>query len=302
MLHTKYVVWKGHLQEGKAVSDCGGDDDSGQGGSLRSTAGRYAPRPKAETRSVAPSGRLAQFARHSPRQNRLLGALPPEEYERLLPYLEPVPLPVGRTIHSAGSQQEYLYFITAGLVSRSYVTEQGASVGFALTGSEGVIGLSSFLGGGRTVGSAVAVCAGHAYRARGSLLHSGPDCGGHLLQFLLRYTQALITQMLLAAACNRHHSLRQQMCRAILSSVDRLHSNDLSITHQMIADILGVRRPGVTKTAIELQKAGLIQYRRGHIVVLERPRLEAEACECYAVARRAYDRALPERGNPKPLS
>lgn len=265
------------------------------------TAALYSPGPKAETRSMAPSGRLAELAHHSPRQNHLLEALPREEYERLLPDLESVPLPVGRTIYSAGSRREYLYFIAAGVVSRLNVTENGASTGLVLTGREGVVGISSFLGGGSMPGSAVAVCAGHAYRLRASLPHGGPDRGGQLWVLLLRYTNSLIAQMLLAAVCNRHHSVRQQLSRVILSCVDRLGSSKLPITHQQIADMLGVQRPGVTMAAIKLQEAGLIQRQRGHIVVLDRPRLEAEACECYAVAKRECDRVLPERGNPKPL-
>lgn len=237
-------------------------------------------------------GKRALFAQHTPRQNQLLAALPPEDYARLLPALQPVPLPLGWTVHSAGEREKYLYFPTAGIVSRFYVMEDGASAHFALTGSEGVIGVASFLSGESTPSQAVVLSAGHAYRLAAHLLKAEFEHDGVLPQSLLRYIQALIAQTGQVAVCNRHHSLEQQLCRWILSSLDRLPSNELTMTHDVIAEMLGVRRESVTDAAGRLQKAGLIHYSRGHIAVLDRARLEAQVCECYAVVKREYDRLL----------
>ena len=256
-------------------------------------SGRDSFRPYPETCFASTDRKRAVFAEHMPRQNRLLAALPLEDYERLLPDLETVPLPLGWTIHGAGDREKYLYFLTAGLVSRVYVMENGASAEFAVTGSEGVIGIASFLGGESTPSQAVVVSAGHAYRLRARLLKDEFNHNGRLPRLLLRYTQALIMQMAQTAMCNRHHSVEQQLCRWILSSLDRLPSNELTMTQELIANMLGVRREGVAEAAGKLQKMGLIHYRRGHIAVLDRPRLEAKACECYAVVKREYDRLLP---------
>jgi CRP-like cAMP-binding protein len=239
---------------------------------------------------------------HWPRQNKLLAALPVAVYEHLLPYLEPVSLPLGRTLHRAGDLEKYLYFITAGIVSRFCATKDGASVEYAVTGDEGVIGVASFLGGAGTPCQAVVLSAGYAYRLEADLLKDEFEHGGALAHLLLRYTQALMTQTGQIALCNRLHSLEQQLCRWLLSSLDRLPSNELTMTQERIADMLGVRREGVTEAAGKLQKAGLIHYARGHIAVLDRPRLEARACECYAVVKREYDRLLPEYRQTKDAS
>jgi CRP-like cAMP-binding protein len=248
--------------------------------------------PCAETHFVFRDRNRAVSVLHTPRQNHLLAALPPADYERLLPNLEPVPLPLGWTVHGAGDRRNYLYFITAGIVSRFYVTENGASAELAVTGNEGVIGVASFLGGESTPSQAVVVSAGYAYRLRADLLKDEIEHDGPLPRLLLRYIQALIAQTGQIAVCNRHHSLKQQLCRWILSCLDRLPLNELAMTHELIARMLGVRREGVTEAAGKLQKAGLIHTSRGHIAVLDRPRLEAQACECYTVVKREYDRLL----------
>jgi CRP-like cAMP-binding protein len=232
-------------------------------------------------------------AHHTPEQNRLLAALPPEDYERLLPHLEPVPLPLGWTIHGPDDREERLYFLTAGIVSGFYVAANGASAEFAVTGSEGVVGIASFLGGKSTPNQALVLSAGYAYRLEPDLLESEFEHNGPLPCLLLRYTQALIAQTGQIAVCNRHHSLEQQLCRWILSCLDRLPSNGITITQDLIADMLGVRRESVTYAAGKLRKAELIQYSHGQITVLDRPRLEARACECYAVVKREYERLLP---------
>jgi CRP-like cAMP-binding protein len=248
--------------------------------------------PNAERHFVFRIGDRAVSAQQTPRQNDILAALPLEDYERLLPNLEFVPLPEGCTVHGAADREGYLYFITAGIVSRLYLTENNSFTELATTGSEGVVGIGSFLGGGSSVGQSLVVSAGHAYRVPANLLQDEFEHHGRLLQLLLRYTQALIAQVAQIAACNRHHSLKQQLSRWILSCLDRLPSNELAVTQELIAHMLGVRREGITVAAGKLQREGLIQYARGHIVVLDRPRLEAQACECYAVVKREYDRLL----------
>ena len=263
--------------------------------------GQHSFRPYLETRFASGAGKHAVSAPHTPRQNHLLAALPPDDYERLLPDLESVRLPLGWTVHSAGDREDYLYFITAGIVSRFYVTESGASAEFAVTGSEGVSGVASFLGGESTPSQAVVLSAGYAYRLAADLLKNEFEHNSPLPRLLLRYTQALIAQTGQSAVCNRHHSLDQRLCRLILSSLDRLPSNELTMTQELIANLLGVRREGVTEAARKLQKAGLIHYSRGHIAVLDRARLEAQVCECYAVVRREYVRLLPNIGKPKSL-
>jgi CRP-like cAMP-binding protein len=235
----------------------------------------------------------AVAAQHSPRKNRLLAGLPLEDYERLLPDLEPVALPLGWTVHRSGDRENYLYFFTVGIVSQFCVTENGASTEFAVTGNEGVIGVASILGGESMPSQAVVLSAGYAYRLGTALVKTEFEHNTALAHLLLRYTLALMAQTGQIAACNRHHSLEQQLCRCILSNLDRLPSNDLTLTQELIADMLGVRRSSVTEAAGNLRRAGLIDYSRGHITVLDRPLLEAQACECYAVVKREYDRLLP---------
>ena len=227
-----------------------------------------------------------------PGRNGILAALPPDDYERLLPHLEPFPLPANWIVHVAGTRERYVYFPTAGIVSRYRVTEDGASAGFALTGYEGMIGVASFLGGASTPSQAEVLCAGHSLRVEADRLASAFEREGALSRLLLRYTQALIAQTGQIAVCNRHHPLDQQLSRWILSCLDRLPSNVLPMTHERIADMLGVRREGVTEAAGRLQLAGLIQCRRGRIVVPDRRSLETSACECYTVVAREYNRLL----------
>ena len=256
-------------------------------------SGRDAFQPYPETRGVISDRKRALSTGHTPSQNRLLAALPLEDYVRLLPNLEPVPLPLGWTVHSAGEREKYVYFLTAGIVSRIYVMENGASARLAVTGSEGVIGVASFLGGESTSSQAVVLSAGYAYRLRAGLVKNEFEHDGLLSHLLLRYMQALLCQTGQIAVCNRYHTVEQQLCRWLLLSLDRLPGNDVSMTQELIANMLGVRREGVTEAAGRLQKAGLIHYSRGHIAVLDRPRLEAQACECYAVVKREYDYLFP---------
>ncbi len=251
--------------------------------------------PNQEKRFAPKGGRHAVPALHAPRQNRLLAALPVEDYERLLPNLEFVPLPLGLSVHGAGDRERHLYFLTEGIVSRFYMTENGASAESALTGREGVIGIAAFLGGESTPSQAVVLSAGYAYRVGADLLKSEFKHGGPLQHMLLRYTQVLITQIAQTAVCNRHHSLEQRLCCWILSSLDRLPSNKITMTHELIANMLGVRREGITEAAGQLQEAGLIHCSRGHITVLDRPNLERRVCECYAVVKREMDRLLPDK-------
>ena len=229
----------------------------------------------------------------SPRQNLLLAALPNADYERLLPHLEQVPLELGRALYESGSHQGYVYFPTTSIVSLLYVMEDGSSAEIAIVGKEGVVGIALFMGGESTPSRAVVQSAGYGYRLRPGVLISEFGQGGHLQHLLLRYTQALITQMAQTAVCNRHHAVEKQLCRWLLLSLDRLASNELIMTQELIANMLGVRREGVTEAAGHLQTAGLIHYSRGRITVLDRPKLEARVCECFAVVKREYDRLLP---------
>jgi CRP-like cAMP-binding protein len=231
-------------------------------------------------------------APHTPRQNHLLAALPEADYERLLPDLELVPLELGWALYESGSQQGYVYFPTTSIVSLLYVMEDGSSAEIAVVGYEGVVGIALFMGGETTPSRAVVQSAGYAYRLKASRLKDEFERGGPLQYLLLRYTQALITQMAQTAVCNRHHSVEQQLCRWLLLSLDRLPSNELVMTQELIANMLGVRREGVTEAAGKLQAEGLIQYSRGKITVLDRLHLEARVCECYAVVRRETDRLL----------
>ena len=230
---------------------------------------------------------------HTPKQNHLLAALPADDYARLAPDLEPIPMPLGWAVYESGGQLSYLYFPTTSIVSLLYVMESGASAEIAIIGNEGLVGISLFMGGESTPSRAVVQSAGDAYRLRASVLKKEFALGGVLQQLALRYTQALITQMAQTAVCNRHHALDQQLCRWLLLSLDRLESNELLMTQELIANMLGVRREGVTEAAGKLQDEGLIRYSRGHIKVLDRARLEKRVCECYAVVKKEFERLLP---------
>jgi len=233
-------------------------------------------------------------AKH-PRQNHLLAALPNESYERLLPHLERVPMPLGEVVYESGIQMRHVFFPTTSIVSLLYVMEDGASAEIAIVGHEGVVGISLFMGGESTPSRAVVQSSGEAYRLPGRILKTEFERGGPLQHLLLRYTQALLTQMAQTAVCNRHHSLDQQFCRWLLLSIDRLEADELVMTQELIANMLGVRREGVTEAAGNVQKAGLIKYHRGHITVIDRPGLEARVCECYAVVKKEFDRLLPDK-------
>jgi CRP-like cAMP-binding protein len=229
---------------------------------------------------------------HSPTQNRLLAALPKEEFARLAPHLEFVPLPLGQVLFEPGEQLQHAYFPTTAIVSLHYVMESGASSETAGVGNEGVVGISLFMGGDTTPSSAVVKTAGHAYRVPRRLLVDEFSRGGVMQNLLLRYTQALITQMTQTAVCNRHHSVEQQLCRWLLHTLDRIPSGQLLMTQELVASMLGVRREGVTAAAGSLQDAGFISYRRGHIAVLDRHGLEDRSCECYAVVKKETGRLM----------
>ena len=230
---------------------------------------------------------------HDPRQNHLLAALPEADYARLLHELELVPMPLGWAVYESGGKLGYVYFPTTSIVSLLYVMESGASAEIAITGNEGLVGISLFMGGESTSSRAVVQSAGNGYRMKASVLKREFALGGELQHLALRFTQALITQMAQTAVCNRHHALEQQLCRWLLLSLDRLQGNELHMTQELIANMLGVRREGVTEAAGNLQAEGLIQYSRGHITVMDRARLEQHACECYAVVKKEIDRLLP---------
>tara|TARA_R110002094_G_scaffold107615_2_gene105853 strand:+ start:5884 stop:6624 length:741 start_codon:yes stop_codon:yes gene_type:complete len=236
---------------------------------------------------------------HNPKQNNLLAALPAQELDALAANLERVPLSLGDILYEPGTQLEHAYFPTTAIVSLHYVMASGASAETAGVGHEGVVGIALFLGGDTTPSSAVVQTAGHAYRLGKSLLLQEFNRAGILQGLLLRYTQALITQMAQTAACNRHHSVEQQLCRWLLLTLDRVPSNELVITQELVAGMLGVRREGITEAAGKLKHAGIISYRRGHITVLDRSGLEARTCECYAVVRNELNRLLPEVLNPQ---
>jgi CRP-like cAMP-binding protein len=229
----------------------------------------------------------------SPRDNRLLAALPEAERQRWLSQLEWVDLPLGQVIYESGRPLSHVYFPTTAIVSLLYVLEDGASAEIAVVGREGIVGISLFMGGESTPSRAVVQSAGQGFRLQAGLMKEEFNRAGPVMHLLLRYTQALITQMSQTAVCNRHHSLDQQLCRWLLLSLDRLDSCELLMTQELIANMLGVRREGVTEAALNLQKLGLISYARGHIHVLDRPGLEARTCECYEVVRREYARLLP---------
>ena len=230
-----------------------------------------------------------------PRKNRLLAALPNAEWQRWLPQLESVDLPLGQVLYESGSTLKYVYFPTTAIVSLLYLLEDGASAEIAVVGNEGIVGVSLFMGGESTPSRAVVQSSGHGFRLRSSSMKEEFNRGGPVLHLLLRYTQSLITQMAQTAVCNRHHTLDQQLCRWLLLSMDRLEGNQLVMTQELIANMLGVRREGVTEAAGHLQDAGLIRYVRGHITVIDRPGLEKRTCECYAVVKKECDRLLPNR-------
>ena len=227
------------------------------------------------------------------RRNTLLASLPEDVWQRLLPELETVELPLGHVIYESGVALSHVYFPTTAIVSLLYVLENGSSAEIALVGNEGLVGISLIMGGESTPSRAVVQSAGVALRLNAHAIQQEFGRGGMVLTMLLRYTQALITQMSQTAVCNRLHSLDQQLCRWLLLSLDRLQTNELLMTQELIANMLGVRREGVTESAMKLQRAGLIRYTRGHIVVLDRPALEHRACECYAVVKQECDRLLP---------
>jgi len=231
----------------------------------------------------------------SPRTNRLLAGMPGAEYERLLPSLERVAMPLGQALYESGGAQGFVYFPTTSIVSLLYVLADGATAEIAVAGPEGLVGIALFMGGETTPSRAVVQSAGEGYRLRASVLKKEFERGGVLQHLLLRYTQALITQMAQTAVCNRHHSVDQQLCRWLLLSLDRLRDDRLVMTQELIANMLGVRREGVTEAAGKLQADGLIEYHRGQIMVLDRQRLEKRVCECYSVVKQEYDRLLPAR-------
>ena len=236
----------------------------------------------------------AQHGIQGPRQNHLLAALPEADYERIAPHLELVELKLGQVLYESGSRMRHVYFPTTAIVSLLYVMENGASAEIAVVGNDGIVGISLFMGGETTPSRGVVQSAGECYRLKAALLKEEFNRYGPTMHLLLRYTLALITQMTQTAVCNRHHSVDQQLCRWLLLSLDRLQTNELVMTQELMANMLGVRREGVTEAAGKLQAAGLINYSRGRIKVIDRPGLEARSCECYDVVRRESARLLPQ--------
>ena len=228
-------------------------------------------------------------------RNHLLAALPAADLQRWLPRLEPVEMALGDVLYESGKTQTHVWFPVTSIVSLLYVMENSASAEIAVVGNEGIVGVSLFMGGGSTPSRAVVQSAGQGLRLEAAVMKTEFDRSGTVMHLLLRYTQALITQMAQTAVCNRHHSLDQQLCRWLLLSLDRLSGNELVMTQELIANMLGVRREGVTEGALRLQHAGIIRYSRGRITVLDRPALEQRTCECYAVVRKEYGRLLPAR-------
>src|SRR3984885_11147158 len=227
--------------------------------------------------------------------NQLLAALPDSEWLRWQSHLEPINMPLGQVLYEPGATLSHIYFPTTAIISLLYVMENGASAEIAVVGNEGLVGVSLFMGGESTPSRAVVQSAGKSFRLRAQIMKAEFNRAGPLLHLFLRYTQALITQMAQTAVCNRHHSLDQQLCRWLLLSLDRLQGDELVMTQELIANMLGVRREGVTEGALKLQKAGLIRYSRGHITVLDRKGLEKRSCECYAVVKKEYSRLLPSK-------
>jgi CRP-like cAMP-binding protein len=233
-------------------------------------------------------------APHNPKQNHLLAALPVTEFERIAPHLESVPMKLGAVLYEPGGELKHVYFPTSSIVSLLYVMEDGASAEIAVVGNEGILGISLFMGGETTPSRAVVQSEGFGYRLPAHLLKQEFNRAGPMMLLLLRYTQALITQMSQTAVCNRHHSIDQQLCRWLLLSIDRLPSDELTMTQELIANMLGVRREGVTDAAGKLRDAGIIEYSRGHIKVVDRKKLEQKVCECYAVVKNEVDRLLSD--------
>jgi len=231
---------------------------------------------------------------HSPNQNHLLAAVPTAEFDPLAAHLELVPMLLGEILYEPGGQLQYAYFPTTAIVSLHYVIESGASAETARVGNEGIVGIALFMGGDTTPSSAVVTTGGHAYRLERGLLKQEFNRAGLMQRLLLRYTQALITQIAQTAACNRHHSVEQQLCRWLLSTLDRVSSPELIMTQELVASVLGVRRESISEAAGNLQRAGFILYRRGQIAVLERSGLEVGACECYVVVKKELDRLLSD--------
>ena len=228
-------------------------------------------------------------------KNDLFHAIPLKDWERLLPFIEPIDLPLGKVLYEPGSKMSHVIFPSTAIVSLLYELENGSSAEIAIVGREGMVGISLFMGGESTSSRAVVQSAGNGFRINASLVLEEFNRSGPVMHLLLRYTQALITQMSQTAVCNRHHTLDQQFCRWLLLSLDRLPSNELVMTQELIANMLGVRREGVTEAALKVQKAGLIKYVRGHITILDRIALEERTCECYRVVKDEYDRLLPEK-------
>ncbi|PTT93208.1 Crp/Fnr family transcriptional regulator [Pelomonas sp. HMWF004] len=220
--------------------------------------------------------------------------MPDDEFQRWLPLLEPVDLPLGLVLYESGRTLSHVYFPTTAIVSLLFVLEDGHSAEIAVVGSEGIVGISLFMGGESTPSRAVVQSAGRGYRLASRTIKESFNRNGSVMHLMLRYTQALITQVTQTAVCNRHHTLDKQLCRWLLMSLDRLQSNELAMTQELIANMLGVRREGVTEAALKLQAAGLIKYARGRITVLDRPGLEQRTCECYGVVKKEYDRLLPD--------
>ena len=237
----------------------------------------------------------------TPNQNHLLAALPAEIFERISPHLELISMPLGEVLYESGGQLQHVYFPTTAIVSMHYVMENGASAEIAGVGNEGVLGISLFMGGNTTSSLATVQTSGCGYRLKGRLMMEEFNHAGPMMRLMLRYTQALITQISQTAVCNRYHSVEQQLCRWLLLTLDRMTSNELTITQELIASMLGVRREGITETAGNLQRAGLINYRRGHITVLDRSGLESRACECYNVVKKEFHRLLCDTGTAKSL-
>lgn len=236
-------------------------------------------------------------APQSPNRNQILAALPTAGFERIAPHLESVAMPLGEVLYENSGQLQHVYFPTTAIVSMHYVMENGASSEIAGVGNEGVVGVSLFMGGNTTPNRAVVQTAGHGYQLKARSLMEEFNRGGVMQRLLLRYTQALLTQISQTAACNRHHEVEQQLCRWLLQTLDRLPSNELTMTQELIASTLGVRREGITEAAGHLQKAGLIRYHRGHITVLDRSGLASRACECYAVVKKEHNRLFAEGQN-----
>jgi CRP-like cAMP-binding protein len=233
---------------------------------------------------------------HNPNQNHLLAALPREIFERILPHLELVSMPLGQVLYESGSQLQHVYFPTTSILSLHYIMESGASAEIAGVGNEGVLGISLFMGGNTTPSRATVQTAGYGYRLKERLMMEEFNRAGPMMRLMLRYTQALMTQISQTAVCNRHHSVEQQLCRWLLLTLDRLPSNEFTMTQELIASMIGVRRESITETAAILQRTGLIKCRRGHITVLDRAGLESGACECYNVVKKEFHRLLRDTG------